>query len=135
MAARVVLVAVGALDRRAMCAADYARLLPADDRRAIHVDVDRDDTQALGVAWLEDPPGSLPLDIVDDIGGVAETIGAEVVARVTRGARDVLVVVPRLSVGTVRRRFLHDRTGVRIERVVNGIGRARCIVVPAGVRA
>jgi hypothetical protein len=135
MVSRVVLVAVGSFDRRASCAAEYASVLRADEHRALHVDTDVDETYELACAWMTDQPFGLPLDIVDDIGGVDVTLEREVTSRLTRGALEVVVLVGRVSMGSAKRRWLHDDTGGAIERAVRRIPRASCVFVPVGVDA
>jgi hypothetical protein len=50
---RAVIVAVGPPDRRVVAATRCAALVPAADRRAVHVATTSADAQALGVWWMD----------------------------------------------------------------------------------
>ena len=49
----VLLVAIAALDRAAVRAIHYSRLIPASARRAIHVVTDAEAAIVLGAAWMQ----------------------------------------------------------------------------------
>ena len=130
---RVVLVAVGQLDLRARVAARYASLVPAGERRAVHVDVDQRSSHGLGLAWLESQPG-LPLEVLDDEGGVATTIAAAVERSLASGADEAVVIVGSLAVRGLGRGSLHDATADEITRAVSRVPGALGLQVPiAGV--
>jgi len=117
---RLLLIPVQSVDRRAIVALDYAGRIPADDRQAVHVLMDERALQDLGEAWMA---RKLPysLSVVDDVGGVAPTIGAMVEHALHSGFDEVIVLVGRLGVRQRTHRILHDRTAEAIERVVGTI--------------
>ena len=94
---RIVLVPVGARDRRAVLAARYAALIPAAERRAVHVAVDPCAGEELYLEWIYDPPAALPLDIVPDTGGIAVPVVSMVNECRATGASDVVVLVGQLT--------------------------------------
>ena len=94
---RIVLVPVGARDRRAVLAARYAALIPAAERRAVHVAVDPRVGEELYLEWIYDPPAALPLDIVPDIGGIACSVVSMVNECRETGASDVVVLLGQLT--------------------------------------
>ena len=57
---RVVLVAVGRLDRRATFAVQQARHVLAEEHRAVHVVTDADEADELELRWTELQPDGLP---------------------------------------------------------------------------
>jgi hypothetical protein len=119
--ARTVLIPIGAVDRRAMIAVEYAHLVSACERRAVHVAVDDEVAQDVGVAWMRLQPHGLCLDIIDDAGGVPETIAKEVIESFAAGADEVLVVLGQMTNRSLPARFLHDSTAVAIGRAVDAI--------------
>jgi hypothetical protein len=132
-ARRVVLVPVSACDRRAVVAARYAGLIPADDRRAVHVAVDAAGAARVGLEWMRAQPAGLPLSIVDDAGGVAATVATAVGAALASGAGEVVVLLGRLSMRGVRRRLLHDGTADAISRAVNQVPGALSVLLAVRV--
>jgi hypothetical protein len=133
--ARAVLVPVGALDRRAMSAVQYARVISACERRAVHVAIDPEVAFDVGVAWMRLQPPRLRLDIVDDVGGVPEAIANAVLGSLAAGADEVLVVLARMTNRPLPARFLHDSTAVAIRRAVDGIPGATSVFLPVPLSA
>jgi hypothetical protein len=128
--ARTVLVPVGAADRRAMIAVQYARVISACERRVVHVAVDQEVAFDVGVAWMRLQPHGLRLDIVDDVGGVPETVANVVMESLAAGADEVLVVLGRMTNRPLPTRFLHDSTAVSIRRAVDAIPGAISVFLP-----
>ena len=128
---RVVLVAVGDLDRRAVLGARSARLIPAGHRRALHVVVDAAAARRVGLDWMTAQPSGMALDIVDDMGGIAGTIAGVARRSIEAGAVDeVVVLVGQLSRRCALRRLLHDGTGGAICRAVNDVPGSVGVLVP-----
>jgi hypothetical protein len=133
--ARAVLVPVGTVDRRAVIAADYAQVVSACERRAVHVAVDDVVAHDVGLVWMELLPHGLRLDIVDDAGGVPETIAKEVVQSFAAGADEVLVVLGHVTSRSLPARFLHDSTALAIGRAVDAIPGAISVFLPVPLSA
>jgi len=121
---RTVLVAIGTVDRRAVEAMRYAALVPAQDRRAIHVGVDDDVVDA----WCRAFPDGLALELV---GGadVAAAVTGQARLALDQGADQVLVVVGRLAGAGLRRRWLHDHTADAITAGVDAVPGAQAVVL------
>ena len=128
---RVVLVAVGRLDRRATFAVQQARHVLAEEYRAVHVVTDADEADELELRWTELQPDGLPLDMIDDAGGIAATLAAEVRFRRVTDADEVVVLVGQLSMPGVGRELLHDHTASAVCEAVNRIPGAVGVAVPA----
>jgi len=111
---RVLFVAIGALDLRAQAAARYSCLIPASERRAVHVAVDHDAAGRLEGQWFAAQPAGLALDIVADVGGVATTIADASRRVLASGASEVLVLAGQFAMNPIVRRFLHDNTASAI---------------------
>ena len=131
---RVVLVPVAAIDRRAIAAARYATLVPAGERRAVHVTGDRRAGEMLSLEWMYAPPGGLPLDVVDDRGGVPATVGKVVGDWLASGATDVVVLLGQLSMRWLGRRLLHDSTALAISSAVARLPRTVPVLISVGCR-
>jgi hypothetical protein len=125
---RVVLVTVANVDRRAAHAVRYAEMIPATDRRAVHVRTAGDEDDVPFV-WCGQFPDGLPLDIVDGTNGVPAAIAAHARAALDGGADEVLVLNGRLALGGWRRRFLHDRTADAIGAAVDLVPGAMSVAV------
>jgi hypothetical protein len=131
-ASRTVIVPVGAFDRRAAVAIGYSELIPAAERRAMHVAVEDSIAERVGLAWMEARPLGPRLTILDDLGGVAATIAAHVAETLVSGADEVVVVLGQLRCASVRRRLLHDGTAASIGRAVEGLPHTVCVLLPVG---
>jgi hypothetical protein len=130
---RLVLIPVRELDLRATAALAYAAQIDADDRRAVHVVEDEQLMQELGTTWMAHGI-SWPLSVVDDVGGVAATIGSLVEHELDSGFNEVVVLVGQLAVRHRWHRLLHDRTGEAIGRVVDAIpGALTAMMIVAAV--
>jgi hypothetical protein len=128
-----VIVAVGAADRRATAAAWYASRFPAEEHRGVHVATDPTDVHALGTWWMDAGLHRLALEVVDDRGGVAESIAARVRVQLSAGFDEVVVLAGHLSVRGVGRWLLHDHTAEAIRHTVNQIPGAIGVLVPVRV--
>ncbi len=128
--AREVIVAVGGYDRRMVTAATFACGVPAARRRAVHVATDPRAAVTLGSSWMRAAPCDLPLEIVDDEGGVPMTIAALARAAVAAGAAEVVVVTGRLTMRGPYRRLLHDETARRIGDALDGLAGVRWVCLP-----
>jgi hypothetical protein len=128
-ATRLVLLAVGAWDRRTVTAMRCAAAMPSDGFRAVHVAIDDAVARELGLAWMASHGCGLPLEVLDDDGGVAATIAAAT-ADGLRDYDEVVVVVGQLVTAGVLRRVLHDRTADAIVGAVDRVAGARTIRVP-----
>ena len=132
---RLVLVAVGEPDRRSICAVHSAVRLPAVEHRAVHVAVDGYETTLLANWWMDAQPEGLRLEIVDDRGGVAETIATYARARLEQGFDEVLVLVGHLARVTAARVLLHDHTAMSIYEAVHDIPGVTSVLVPVGLES
>lgn len=132
---RVVLVAVGALDRRAVVAAEQAHRIPAGDRRAVHVATDPRVAEKLALRWPELLPGGPPLDVIADAGGVAATIAAETRLCQVTDADEVVVLIGQLAMAGVGRVLLHDQTATAVCEAVNRVPGARAVLIPVNIDA
>jgi hypothetical protein len=128
VAHRVVLVAVGDLDPRAIAAVTYARELPAHQHAAMHVVTDADQSASLGLQWMGSALHRLPLHLVDDIGGVSATLREAVEHTLDAGADEVVVVAGR-SNPTVTGRLFHAHNAERIHDALLDIERVRVALV------
>ena len=126
---RVVLVAVDELDLRAQVALRYALLIPARAYRAVHVDLDEGATRSLGLEWMQSGV-RMPLDILDDRGGVAASIAGAARRCVAPDIDEVVVLVGSLAVRGLSRRLFHDRTADEISHAVNRVPRALSVLLP-----
>jgi hypothetical protein len=129
---RVALIAVADVDRRAMAAAAFASALQPDTLLAVHVAVDGRAAVRLDAGWMRSPLGDVPLQVVDDVGGVARTLRLFTMELLADGACDVTVVVGRLAMPGVARLLLHDRTADAISRSLAVVG-ARVARVPVSI--
>ena len=59
---------------------------------------------------MDNEPEGLRLEIVDDRGGVAATLGKQVLDQLDRGSDQVVVLAGYLCSSGVRRWLLHDHT-------------------------
>ena len=132
---RVVLVPVGALDRRAVLAARYASLIPAAERRAVHVAVDRRAGEELYLEWMYAPPAELTMDVVADTGGIAASIASAADEWRTAGASEVVVLVGQLTMRGFRRWLMHDSTAVAISAAVQHVPATVAILLAVGRRS
>jgi len=121
---RTVLVAVGAVDRRAAEAARYAALVPAQERRAVHVGIDDD----VPDAWCRTFPDGLALELLGGP-GVPAALADHAELALAEGADQVLVVVGRLGGHGLRRRLLHDHTADAICAAVDAVPGAQAVVL------
>jgi hypothetical protein len=127
---RLVLIPVGQFDLRATVALEQSLRLPADTRRAIHVTTDEDGMHALATAWMASAL-EFPLDIIDNSGGLARSIGDVVEKELANGFDEVVVVLGKLELRRRLHRLLHDRSADAIASVVSKIPRARAQLVSA----
>jgi hypothetical protein len=127
---RIAMVTVGALDQRAVAAAEFGRTLRADSLVAVHVAVEDRAARDLGLAWMRSRHGAMPLHIVADGGGVAATVGSSVRGLLAAGASEVTVLAGRLAMRGAGRRLLHDHTADAIGRALTGVYRTRVVLVP-----
>jgi hypothetical protein len=131
---RVVLVAVGPPDKRALVAARCAERIPAAKHRALHVATDPATAKALGLWWMDHEPSALRLEIIDDRGGVAATLAGVVRAQLDDGFEEVMVLVGHLPMGGIGRILLHDHTALSICAAMNRIQGAISALVPVDGR-
>ncbi len=95
--------------------------------------MDRSAAGILGLEWMNAHVPDLPLDIVDDAGGVALTIAHAARAVLAQGADQVMVITGQLAMSGLRRRLLHDGTAEAIRRAVDRIPGAVGVVLPVPV--
>jgi hypothetical protein len=126
---RVALITVGALDRRAASATAFATRLPADQILAVHIAVDRAAAHRLARSWSTSVHGAVPLQVVNDLGGVATTIRLVARELLIDGAREVTVVVGRLAMPGLARLLLHDHTAGAIARAMSSLPGARVAMI------
>jgi hypothetical protein len=127
---RVVLVPVRRLDRPAAVAARQAHLVPADERRAVHVAIDGAQAERLGREWTDARPAGLDLQIVDDAGGVAATIADQVDRYLASGTDEVVVLIGQRSPADVLGRLLDGGTAWAISRAVDQMPGAISALLP-----
>ncbi len=114
---RALVVAVGPSELEAALVARYAALIPARDRRAVHVAVDAQAAHRLGLAWMDGGwADDLRLDIVDDVGGIADTIAAAACDRLNAGFECVVVLAARRARRRTLARWRSIGTGVIVAR-------------------
>jgi hypothetical protein len=128
VARRVVLVAVGDLDHRARAAASYAQHLPAHQCLAMHVVVDTGHAHSVGLRWMESSLHRMPLHLVDDVGGVGDTLRAAVEDLLAEGADEVVVVAGRAN-SDAAHRSLKAHIAERIHDALIDIERTRVALV------
>jgi len=131
---RVVIVPVGALDRRTAAALEVARRTRAARRVAVHVATDARRARELGLAWMAARHAE-PLVIVDgdDVAaGIAGIVRAELQ---TGAAEDVIVVAGRLIPASPWHRLRHHGTAGRIAARVDGDPRVISVLVPVPMPA
>jgi hypothetical protein len=116
-ATRLVLVAVGVLDQRAVKPLEQAWRIPAGERRALHVVTDDSAANVLAREWMRRDL-SFPLHFVEDEGGVGVTIAQVVRVELAGDFDDVVVLAGRLALRRRIHRVLHDRTADRISRAL-----------------
>jgi hypothetical protein len=127
--ARLVCVLVERLDLRAVRAVEYAAHVPATHRCALHVAGDAVQAERLGMRWM-DGDMAMPLEVVDDAGGLASSVVAWLGPHLAAGQFDeVVVVVPRLVLRSRWRRLLHDRTSDEIEFALRILHDVRIVVL------
>lgn len=114
---RLVLVAVGVLDQRAVKPLEQAWRIPAVERRALHVVTDDSAANVLAREWMGRDL-SLPLHFVEDEGGVGVTIAQAVRIELAGDFDDVVVLAGRLALPRRLHRLLHDGTADRISRAL-----------------
>ena len=131
---RVVLVPVGARDQRAVLAARYAAMIPAAERRGVHVAIDPRAGEQLYLEWIYNPPAALQLDVVADIGGIACSMASAVDDWLAAGASDVVVLVGQLTMRALPRWLLHDSTALAISAAVQERPGAVAILLAVGRR-
>ena len=127
---RLVIVAVGAPDRRVTAAAWYASRFAAADHRGVHVATGAVEVDALGRWWADVQPHGLELEVIDDRGGVAASISEMARVQHAGGFDDVVVLAGCLSTPGLGRWVLHDRTAEAIRDAVNRVPGARGVLVP-----
>jgi hypothetical protein len=132
---RVVLIPVGTFDRRTALAARYARLVPARERRAVHVAVDPTVAHAVGIEWMRAELPDLALEIVDDTGGIPATIASTAQEALASGADEVVVLVGQLSMQGVLRRLLHDGTAGAIAEAVGQVPGALSVLLQVAIES
>lgn len=114
---RLVLVAVGVVDQRAVKAVEQAWRIPAGERRALHVVTDDSVANVLAREWMRRDL-SFPLRFVENEGGVGATIAQVVRVELAGDFDDVVVLAGRLVLRRRLHRLLHDRTADRISRAL-----------------
>jgi amino acid transporter len=121
-----VVVLVDRLDRQTLHALQYARTIRTRRVVAVHVDTVADGTRELRDAW----PAlgtEIPLEIVEEHGGVPQTVTAFV--RSLPGDADVSVVLPAPGDPTFGERVHRSRLAARIAKELLEVERARLTVV------
>jgi hypothetical protein len=131
----LVLVLVGALDRRIVPALRFVATWTGADLRAVHVVVDAATTRRLASEWMALDLGWLPLHVHDAVGPtLATSIVAAVEAETTAAGVDrCTVVVPQLDVPGRWQQLLHRRTGTEVARVLATVPGVTTLVAPAAM--
>jgi hypothetical protein len=111
----------------------YAQLIDADERVALHVAVDDAVAEQVGLDWMRCGAEHLTLEIVGDTGGVPETVAAEVLALLSSGIDEVVVVLGTLAMRGIGRRLLHDGSAAAICELVQCLSRTVIVVLPVPV--
>ena len=125
----MLLVAVAGLDRAAIRAVRYSRLIPATDRRAVHVVNDEDTAFALGSAWMQAGLADrLRLEMVDPVGTVADSLAVVASDLLNGGAAEVVVLATQ-QVGRRPWRMHRDHTGMEIHREITRVQGARSLLL------
>ncbi|MCU1354532.1 MAG: nucleic acid binding OB-fold tRNA/helicase-type [Acidimicrobiales bacterium] len=126
-----VLVLVERLDQSAARAIQYARTLMPDEVRAVHVAVDPDRAEQIGLEWERLDLTSVPLDIVHCPDRRLERAVLDAVADDLAGGRtEVSVLIPRREYKRFWHRLLHDRTADQIAAAVSKLPHANVTFVP-----
>lgn len=127
---RVVVVLVGALDRRVLPALRFALQLPADEAKAWHVATDPDAARALALDWMSVGLSSMKLEIHDTVdGSVAASVRRLVQAEAAAG-KEVTVVIPELHLPRWWMPLLHHGWARRIIRDLQSVPAVTPVVVP-----
>jgi hypothetical protein len=130
----LVIVLVGAVDRRMLPALALVPQLADCDARAIHVCLDQTEACQLAMAWMDFGLDWLPLQIEDPtsvslVESVRHIVEREAIARPR-----VTVLVPEMDLGRWWQPLLHRGTGRHIAWHLHELRRVTTVVLPVPVR-
>lgn len=128
--AHLVVLLVGAVDRRLVPAVRLLARLPDTELRAVHISLDADASGQLALDWMDVGLSWLPLHIHDSRGETLEDAVRSVVAESTSDRRPVTVVVPELEIPRWWSPLLHRRSARRIARRLQALTTVTTVIVP-----
>jgi hypothetical protein len=126
---------VGSVDLRAVTAVDAGRLLGGDRLTALHVVEPGEDLDDLARRWMRLTCSNVPLRTVDAESTSGDAVAAAVVDAVVPADPRAMttVVLARMQFARRWHRWLHDRTGARIEAALEPLPQVRVLWVPVPV--
>ena len=128
--AHLVILLVGAVDRRILPAVRFLSRLPNTDLRAVHISVNSDASQRLALDWMDVGLSWLPLHIHDPGAGTLEASVRQLLESQPNPGRPVTVVVPELEFSRWWSPLLHRRSARRIARQLQPLRTVTTVIVP-----
>src|SRR6266511_2153876 len=124
-----VVVLVEDLDQATLAALQYARQLNPLSITAVHIAIDPDHARELSHLWskVQIP---VPLEVVDAPDRNLLATVEETVAERVRPDTEVSVLLPKRSFSNFWNRILHDRTALRIFKVLGEMDNVNVTIVP-----
>jgi hypothetical protein len=129
----LVVVLVGAVDRRMMPALGLVPQLASSEARALHVCLDVDAARELATAWMDLGLDWLPLHIEDANGDDLATAVRRVIEREAATRSAVTVLIPEIDLCRWWQPLLHRATGRTIAWRLYGLRRVTTAVLPVPV--
>lgn len=129
----LVMVLIGAADRRMLPALKLAPQLTLSEARAVHIALDASETHHLATAWMELQLDWLPLHIEEPTGGTLVESIRHVVEREAAKRPSVTVLVPEFDLGRWWQPLLHRGMGRRVAWHLHDIERATTAVLPVRI--
>jgi hypothetical protein len=126
----LVIVLVGAVDRRMLPALALVPQLADCDARAVHVCLDRVEAHQLATAWMDFDLGWLPLEIEEPTGVTLAASVRHIVEREAIARPRVTVLVPEMDLGRWWQPLLHRGTGRHIAWHLHDLRRVTTVVLP-----
>jgi hypothetical protein len=126
----LVIVLVGAVDRRMLPALALVPQLADCDARAVHVCLDRVEAHQLATAWMDFGLDWLPLQIEEPTGVTLAESVRHIVEREAIARPRVTVLVPEMDLGRWWQPLLHRGTGRHIAWHLHDLRRVTTAVLP-----